>query len=225
MVVPRLRQAVLAAHDLDAVAGELRRRLSLGDPFADPGVGHFGLRNAVFALSDTFLEIVSPVREGTAAGRLLERRGSDCGYMLMFQVGDLAAARERVRQLGIREVFEVSLEDISEVHLHPSDVRAAIVSISQPTPPRAWRWGGPNWQQRSAPGLSVSGARLAVTQPESVADRWAAVLDAPPAQTGVRFSADEREPGLVEISLRRAGGGESFTVGGVQFVFEQEEEQ
>jgi hypothetical protein len=93
--LPRLRQAVLAARSLEPVVETLSSALGLGEPFSDPGVGHFGLRNAVFALGDTFLEVVSPVRDGTSAGRLLERRGGDCGYMLMFQVADLAAARLR----------------------------------------------------------------------------------------------------------------------------------
>src|SRR5205085_4538674 len=43
-LLPRLRQAVVAAQDLDAVAGELRERLGLGEPYADPGVAYFGLR-------------------------------------------------------------------------------------------------------------------------------------------------------------------------------------
>ncbi|HUE26081.1 MAG TPA: VOC family protein, partial [Solirubrobacteraceae bacterium] len=147
----RLRQAVLAARDLDAVAGELSDRLGLSAPFADPGVGHFGLRNAVFCLGDTFLEVVSPVQPDTAAGRLIERRGGDSGYMTMFQLDDLAAARQRARSLGVREVFQVALDDMAEVHLHPADMRGAIVSLSEPTPPDAWRWGGPDWQARSAP--------------------------------------------------------------------------
>src|SRR5437588_3035998 len=121
--LPRLRQAVLAARDLDAVTDQLRRTLGLNEPYTDPGVEHFGLRNAVFALGDTFLEVVSPIRPDTSAGRLLERRGGDCGYMLMFQVEDLEPARERARALGVREVFAVSLEDVVEVHLHPGDMR------------------------------------------------------------------------------------------------------
>ena len=138
--LPRLRQAVVAASDLDAVVGELRERLHLNEPYADPGVSHFGLRNAVFALGDTFLEVVSPTQPDTAAGRLIERRGGDCGYMLMFQVEDLAARRAAAGQLGIREVFEVSIDDRAEVHLPPADIRGAIVSLSQPAPPQSWRW-------------------------------------------------------------------------------------
>ena len=171
----RLRQAVLAARDLDAVAGRLRAELGLGEPYADPGVAYFGLRNAVFALGDTFLEVVSPEREDTSAGRLLERRGGDCGYMLMFQVDDLPAARRRARELDIREVFAVELDDIAEVHLHPADIGGAIVSLSAPQPASAWRWGGPGWEQRGAP-VSVRGATVAVEDPGAVGGRWTQVL-------------------------------------------------
>ena len=142
-VRPRLRQAVLAAHDLDAVAGRLRAELDLGEPYCDPGVEVFGLRNAVFALGDTFLEVVSPIRADAPAARLLERRGGDTGYMLMFQVESFDAARQRAREAGVREVLDISLDDIAEVHLHPGDMRGAIVSLSRPEPAEAWRWGGP----------------------------------------------------------------------------------
>lgn len=223
---------MIAAHDLDAVAGQLRSALGLGEPFADPGVEHFGLRNAVFALGDTFLEVVSPIRPDTSAGRLLERRGGDCGYMLMLQVADLPAARKRVRELGIREVFEVSLDDMAEVHLHPADMRGAIVSISQPQPPAAWRWGGPNWQQRRAEGVQLAGATLTVTEPVTVADRWATIIDGQIGDLGVRFSADEVERGLVEIIVKAdaervpaASTDGPVRIGGVEFVFEQEEEE
>ena len=223
---------MIAAHDLDDVAGQLRSALGLNEPFADPGVEHFGLRNAVFALRDSFLEVVSPIRPDTSAGRLLDRRGGDCGYMLMLQVADLPGARDRVRGLGIREVFEVSLDDMAEVHLHPADMRAAIVSLSQPQPPSAWRWGGPNWQQRRADGLELSGATVTVSKPVEIADRWASVVDEPIGETGVRFSADEVERGLTEIIVKAdpervpaAGADGPLRIGGVEFVFEPDEEE
>jgi catechol 2,3-dioxygenase-like lactoylglutathione lyase family enzyme len=140
--VPRLRQVAIAVGDLDRSVELLRSRLALEEPFADPAVRYFGLRNAVFAIGDTFLELVSPVQDGTAAERLLERRGGDCGYMAMLQVEDVATARERARRLGIREVFEVEFDDIAEAHLHPTEIGGAIVSISEPQPPSSWRWGG-----------------------------------------------------------------------------------
>jgi Glyoxalase-like domain len=223
--LPRLRQAVLAASDLDAVTEQLRRTLRLGEPYADPGVEYFGLRNAVFALGDTFLEVVSPIRPDTSAGRLIERRGGDSGYMLMFQVEDLGAARERVRAEGVREVFEVSLDDMTEVHLHPADMRAAIVSLSQPEPPESWRWGGPDWRARSAP-LRVIGATITVAQPVGVAALWQGILEQEFKEVGIRVSADEFDRGLTEIVLKPEipdawpPPREPIVIGGVRFVFE-----
>jgi hypothetical protein len=203
----RLRQAVLAAGDLDAVAGALRASFSLGEPFADEGVGYFGLRNAVFALEDTFLEVVSPVRDGTSAGRLIARRGGDCGYMLMFQVPDVAAARERARAAGVREVFQITLDDIDEVHLHPADMHGAIVSLSQPSPPASWRWGGPDWPDRKVGDRSLSGAVVAVADPDAVARLWSDILGAPPP--GVEFIADPDERGLIEIRIHASGAADA----------------
>src|SRR4051812_21234852 len=97
----RLRQVVVAARELEPAVAELRAALPLGEPFADPGVGLFGLRNAVMALGDCFVEVVSPAQDGTTAGRFLDRYG-DGPYMVLFQVGDLPGARERARTLGIR---------------------------------------------------------------------------------------------------------------------------
>ncbi len=179
----------------------LRSALSLGEPFADPAVAHFGLRNAVFAIGDTFLELVSPMQEGTAAGRQIERREGDCGYMAMLQVEDVAAARERARRLGISEVLELELDDIAEVHLHPTEIGGAIVSLSQPRPPSAWRWGGPDWDRRSASG-SVRGLTVAVADPAAAGSRWREVAGGPiPAD----FVADPAEPGIVAIDLELGG--------------------
>src|SRR2546421_5200081 len=142
---PRLRQVALVARDCGQVAGELRRVFGWPPPFHDPGVGQFGLTNAVFAAGDTFVEVVAPVQPGTTAGRYLERRGGDGGYMAIFQVPDLAAARRRVAGLGVRVVWTADLPDIAGTHLHPADVPGAIVSLDWAAPEQSWRWAGPAW--------------------------------------------------------------------------------
>jgi hypothetical protein len=217
----RIRQVVIAARDLDAVAGRLRTALGLSEPFADEGVAYFGLRNAVFALGDTFLEVVSPQREDTTAGRLLERRGGDCGYMVMFEVEDLDAARRRAADAGVREVFKVSLPDIEEVHLHPVDIGGAIVSLSAPRPAGSWRWGGPGWEERSAP-LVVAGATVGVPDPNAVRARWGEILGELP---GVSFVADPAGAGLVEITAVSAEPRPALLVGSVEFSFIATEEE
>jgi hypothetical protein len=204
----RLRQAVLVARELEPVARTLREGLGLNEPFRDPGVGAFGLENAVFALGDCFLEIVSPVQEGTAAGRYLERHGADGGYMVMFDLEDLDAARGRLADAGVRVVWQIDLPDISGTHLHPADMRAAIVSIDGSRPYGSWRWGGPEWTGRMAqgpPGRLVA-VTLAVAEPDSAARRWAQVLGvAAPESNGV--GAGER----AQAALALDGGEVRFT--------------
>jgi hypothetical protein len=229
--VVRLRQAVLVARDLDAVAGALREQLGLGEPFHDEGVGHFGLRNAVMALGDTFVEVVSPVRDGTAAGRHLDRLGGDGGYMVMFELDDVPAARRRAARAGIREVFVVELPDTLDVHLHPRDVGGAIVALDAPAPPGSWRWGGPDWEGKvpeHGPG-GISGATVAAADPAAMAARWAEVLGTParedatvPLDGGgaIRFvDAAGRVEGLVGVQGRAAGARRSVELGGVRFEF------
>ena len=151
MDLPRLRQVALAVRELQPVAGALGEAFGWTEPFQDPGVGEFGLQNAVFTAGDTFVEVVSPVREGTTAGRYLERRGGDTGYMAIFQVADVRAARERVAAAGIRVVWQADLADVAGTHLHPRDVPGAIVSIDWADPPGSWRWAGPAWTGAAAP--------------------------------------------------------------------------
>lgn len=229
----RLRQAVLVVGELEPVETALREALGLGEPFRDPGVGAFGLVNAVFALGDCFLEVVSPMQEGTAAGRYLDRHG-DGGYMAIFDLEDLKGARERTRELGIRTVWQLDLPDISGTHLHPADTRGAIVSLDQSRPYGSWRWGGPEWTGqigKGAPGR-LAGITVAVADPAAVAARWAQVLGVS-AQEGdeprlaldggeVCFTGapDEGSEGLREIAVELPpelrGDRTSIDVGGVR---------
>lgn len=218
MSAVRLRQAVLAAADLEGVVAELQAELGLGEPFRDEAVAFFGLRNAVFALGDTFLEVVSPLREGTAAGRLLERRGPVCGYMLMFQVDELERARAAARQEGVREVFQIELDDISEVHLHPADMDGPIVSLSRPEPADGWRWGGPGWRRRSGGGV-ICGATVGVRDPGGTRERWTRILGEDPQGPGVGLVSAQQE-GLLEVRVRDSPLSASLSLAHVRIVAE-----
>jgi hypothetical protein len=157
---PRLRQVALVARDCDAVAGELAQAFGWAQPYHDPGVGQFGLTNAVFAVGDTFVEVVAPAQPETTAGRYLKRRGGDGGYMAIFQVPDLAVARRRITGLGVRVVWTADLPDIAGTHLHPRDVPGAIVSIDWAAPPQSWRWAGPSWTGQAPGHLPGGGPRV-----------------------------------------------------------------
>ena len=137
------------AAELEPAAAALRAELGLGEPFRDPGVAEFGLVNAVFAIGDCFLEVVSPTRAGTAGGRYLERHGGDGGYMVIFDLEDLESARGRAAELGVRVVWRIDLPDISGTHLHPADMRGAIVSIDGSARMAPGAGAGPRGRARS----------------------------------------------------------------------------
>jgi hypothetical protein len=223
----RLRQVVVVTRDLEGVTARLRRELDLPEPFVDPGVGEFGLENRVLAAGRDFLEVLTPVREGTAGGRHLERRGGDSGYMAIFELGgfaELAAARSRVADLGMRIVWQADLDDIAGTHLHPADVGAAIVSLDAAVPPESWHWAGPSWRG-GAPAAALAGGggiaslTVAARDPLSVAERWAAALgvpataeatiDLPDAGQVLRFVASGQGDGdgVVGVGLRLPGAG------------------
>ena len=91
----RLRQIALVAHTLDGITEDLTQVLGIEVGFKDPAVAKYGLDNIVMPIGDTFLEVVVPVQDATTAGRLLEKRGGDGGYMVILQVDDIVAARAR----------------------------------------------------------------------------------------------------------------------------------
>ncbi len=194
---------MLVARELEPVAAALRSALALGEPFRDPGVGEFGLANAVFALGDCFLEVIAPTRADTAAGRYLERHGGDGGYMVIFDLEDLDGARSRAHALGVRVVWQIDLPDISGTHLHPADMRGAIVSLDRSDPYGSWRWGGPAWTGRTGAGAPgrLAGITMAVADPAATAARWGEVL-------GVAVGDGDVAPGDGETSAVSAGARE-----------------
>jgi hypothetical protein len=175
----RIRQIVFAARDLAKTVGEFEARLGLQVAYRDPLVAEFGLQNAVLPIGDQFLEVVSPTRDGTAAGRHLERHG-DSSYMLILQTDDLDGDRMRLERLGVRVVWQASYPDIRAVHLHPKDIGAAIVSLDQPSPPESWRWAGPDWRNfvsKTGP-RQIREVTIGARNPLAMAGRWSEVLGA-----------------------------------------------
>ena len=219
----RIRQIALVARELDPVVDDLCAVLGVEVAFNDPGVAEFGLKNAVMALGDQFLEVVSPFRADATAARYLERRKGDGGYMVILQSADLDADRARLARVGARIVWEIAFDDIATIHLHPRDVRGAIVSLDRPLPPASWRWAGPGWEEkgRRSDARSILGAEIQRDEPDVLAARWSEVLGVPVARDAVappridldgghlRFvpPGDGRGPGVscVRVAMRDVG--------------------
>jgi Glyoxalase-like domain len=173
--VIRLRQVVLAARDLDSTVDRLCNELAVPVCFRDPGVAEFGLHNALLNVGDQFIEVVSPIADNTAAGRLLDRRQATVtAYMVMFEVDDLERRMSPLTHAGIRTVWSGDHPTIRGRHLHPGDIGGAILSLDEPNPPGSWMWGGPTWTAHSDNSVvtSIAGYTIATADPAGVTTLW-----------------------------------------------------
>ena len=186
----RMRQICLVARELAPVVETFRDVFGLEVCHRDPGVGKYGLENALFPIGDGFLEVVAPMRDGTTAGRYLERRGGDGGYMVITQCADLAQRRARCEAVSARVANEIRYPDYDELQLHPRDVGAAMLSFSRqeggeaadgPWHPAASRSTS---AFSTASVRSMTGAELQSDDPERLARRWSEVMELPLSRDG-----------------------------------------
>ncbi len=188
----RIRQIAFVAADLEPVVDELCQILGTNVCLRDPGIAEFGLHNALMSVGDTFLEVVSPITENTTAGRYLERRGGDGGYMVLFQVPDQAEARARIAEQGLRIVWQADFDDISGTHIHPADVPGAIVSLDQSIPPESWRWAGSDWSAETSTAADlIAGVSIQSHRPDELAPIWSNMLGLEPSGRRIRVNADQ----------------------------------
>lgn len=212
----RLRQIALVGKDLDAIRDDITAVLGLGPAYADPGVGKYGLRNQVWPVGDTFLEVVSPKEDGTTAGRLLDKRHGDGGYMAIFQTDDIEKARARIAAAKIRVVDQIDRGGASFTHLHPKDVPGAIVSVDAMEPKERWEWGGPSWRDnvKTDVAVEIRGCEIQGEDPDAISQRWAEALGASREQTaaGWRIPVDGGEIRFVALKDGRGEGLREFDV-------------
>ena len=137
----KLRQCVFVCKDLESSREELCDILGIEVAYRDPGVAKWGLVNVVCPTGHDFLEIVTPFQHGTSAGRYIERRKGDGGYMVILQVPDAAAERKRVTALGVRAVAQKDLPEYQYTHFHPSDTAGVLLSLDTTFAPHGRRSG------------------------------------------------------------------------------------
>jgi hypothetical protein len=241
-----LRQLVMVSNLRDPIVDSLCNLFDIKVSFNDPGVAHFGLENAVLPVGTDFLEVVSPVEENTTAGRYLDRRNGDGGYMVIIQVDDFSEAQNNVKEDNITVVWESEHPEAKAIHLHPKQMGGAIVSLDWMNPKESWKWAGPNWDNfvNTSTVKRFVGVEIQSDNPESMKNKWQSVLRVPTEKisdneinldsTWIRFIEDEdgRGPGVSafcieandnESLLKKANDlglvhQEEIFIGGVKFL-------
>lgn len=225
MTFIHLRQVALVATDLEATLCDLDAAFGLQVAFRDPGVATFGLVNAVLPLGTQFVEVVSPTKEGTAAGRQLERMGGDGGYMVITHTDDQAPFKARATAMGIRSAIDVDDHGYRIWQLHPGDTGGSFLEIDfQPggeDPNGPWMPAGTAWQAAMSTDIVDGISAVELAAPADVPARWREILGQEHFDNAeIRWTDGTR--GLVGVDVHavdRARVGDAVTIAGVRFTF------
>ena len=211
-----LRQLVMVSSLRDPIVDSLCNLFDIKVSFNDPGVAHFGLENAVLPVGTDFLEVVSPVEENTTAGRYLDRRNGDGGYMVIIQVDDFLAAKQSVKENDITVVWESDHPEARAIHLHPKQMGGAILSLDWMDPKESWKWAGPNWDKFVNTSLvnRFVGVEIQAENPEDMKNTWQSVLNLKSERvTGNQINLDNTWIRFLEDEDGRGSGVSAFCLG------------
>ena len=215
----KLRQVVFVCKDHESNAKELCETLGIDIAYRDPGVGKWGLANVVCPTGHDFLEIVSPTQEGTSAGRYIQRRKGDGGYMVILQVPDAIKERERIAALGVRAVEKKDMAEYKYTHFHPSDTAGVLLSIDQTVAPAGtdaklwWPPASKDWLPHSKSNVTngLGGVEIQASDPDAAAALWSKILNRPVDGDIIRLD-DEGEIRFVPIADDRGPGVSAYDI-------------
>src|SRR6201987_4805979 len=186
----RLRQICLVASELEPVISDIAAIMGLDVCYRDGNVEKYGLVNALLPVDTILLEVVAPFRDGTAAGRFIEKTGGRGGYMAIFFCDDPHAHGARAHAMGGRTPDRITHAPYLGVQLHPRDCRAAFIEFNHtagsddvlgPYPP-----AGPDWQKhiRKEVTLALTGVEMQSDDPNGLAAHWGRIIGVTPGASG-----------------------------------------
>lgn len=224
----RLRQICLIAPQLEPAVDALRQLFAIEVCYRDPLLATWGVENAMLPVGAGFLEVCVPIREDAPAARYLSRHPEGGGYIVIFNCSDLDRRRDHLKQFGIRIVTDLAHEAFRTLQLHPGDVGGCMVEFNTTTggagahnPFGPYAPAGPAWAEhiRTDRVREIAAVEIRTNAPRQLAAHWAAIMEAPLAQTPdgmpcivvddgeIRFvpAASAQREGLSAIELQTSG--------------------
>lgn len=243
----KLRQLALVARELAPVEDDLLAIFGLEVAYRDPVVHQWGLENIVVPVGNQFLEVVAPTRDGTTAGRYLDRRGGDGGYMVILQCEDAKGRDARAERLGLRIVHKSLHADYDGRQFHPRDTGGSFLEVDWAPgfeqDDGSWHPASDNWRpaRRTDVVTGIVACEVQTQDAAALRARWADILGRPAVGDTIaldigtiRFTAavDGRGEGLGGIDIAvadmdrvlreaerrgRVTGKDTLLIGGTRF--------
>jgi hypothetical protein len=178
----RLRQICLVAPHLEPSVSTICTVLGTMVSYVDPNVEKYGLINALMPFGNSFLEVVAPTRDGTAAGRYLDRRDGEGGYMVILDCDDIEPWLAHLPTVSVRVANDLDYPgEYRGLQLHPRDTGGALLEINHshggawdgPYHPAGPRWKGAHGSDAED---RIVAAELQSVDPVRLSRRWSEIL-------------------------------------------------
>ncbi len=186
----RLRQICLVVPQLAPVISDIAEIMGLTVCYRDGNVAKYGLENALLPVDTILLEVVAPFKDGTTAGRFIEKTGGRGGYMAIFCCNDPDERGRNANAMGVRTANVIDHAPYHGVQLHPRDCRAAFIEFNHtegsddvlgPYPP-----AGPDWRKfiRKDVTQALTGVEMQSPDPQGLAEHWGKIIGIVPGKAG-----------------------------------------
>ena len=178
----RLRQICLVAPRLEPVISDIAGIMGLSVCYRDGNVAKYGLENALLPVDTILLEVVAPFKDGTTAGRFIEKTGGRGGYMAIFCCDDPDERGRHANAMGVRTANVIDHAPYHGVQLHPRDCRAAFIEFNHTEGSDdvlgAYPPAGPDWQTfiRKDVTQALVAVEMQSPDPHGLAEHWGKII-------------------------------------------------
>lgn len=189
----RLRQICLVAPQLEPVVSDIAEIMGLSVCYRDGNVAKYGLENALLPVDTILLEVVAPFKDGTTAGRFIEKTGGRGGYMAIFCCNDPDERGRHANALGVRTANVIDHAPYHGVQLHPRDCRAAFIEFNHTEGSDdslgAYPPAGPDWQKfiRKDVTQALTAVEMQSPDPAGLAEHWGKIVGVAPSRDELKL--------------------------------------
>jgi methylmalonyl-CoA/ethylmalonyl-CoA epimerase len=130
----RLNHVAIAVPDLAAASAQYRTMLGaeVTEPQALP---EHGVTVVFIELPNTKIELLEPLGEGSPIAAFLEKNPSGGMHHVCYEVEDILAARDRLRNEGARVLGsgepKIGAHNKPVLFLHPKDFNGTLIELEQ----------------------------------------------------------------------------------------------
>jgi len=205
-MLERLRQVAFLVKDLEEGKELYRRHLGMETCHSED-LSNYGLLNAVLpAGAGTFIELLQPTSDDSAAARYLERRG-EAPYMLVFETSEYDRLIPHLKSMDVRLSEGPETGDYRHAFIHPSSANGAFLEIIEVTHSESpWPPAGPDWQTLEHQPLTKQIRQMAVLVQDldAAIDKWETMFG---IRSTKRFQVSFTD---LEIAVLPLGGKDTF---------------